>query len=347
MIRWIVLALVLVAGAWLATFPADAEHDQEQVTPQAVVSALEGAYGVHPGQRRNHTKGMCAQGTFVGLPDAAAYSRSLMFSGATIPVVARFSLAGGNPNASDAEKTPRGLGLEFRLADGSLQHMTMLNTPMFFAQMPKTFLDKMLALKPDPATGKPNPDALKAFAASHPENAGQAKFLADNNPPPSYANSAYYGIHTFKLIGKDDHVTLVKWRFVPEDGEKALTDAELKSAQPDFLEQALIERTKQGPVKWDMWLTIGQAGDPETDPTAALARGPQGGEGRNAHDLRGDAADRRRLREDQLRSPRHERRHLRDRRSDPVVPLAVLRRLLREAAARPIALLDKQNGTRS
>jgi catalase len=42
--------------------------------------------------------------------------------------------------------------------------MTMLNTPMFFAAMPRTFLDKMLALKPDPATGKPDPQALQAGA---------------------------------------------------------------------------------------------------------------------------------------------------------------------------------------
>ena len=35
----------------------------------------------------------------------------------------------------------------------------------------------------------------------------------------------------------------------------------------DFLEPALIKRTEQGPVHWDMLLTIGQPGDPETDPT--------------------------------------------------------------------------------
>ena len=145
--------------------------------------------------------------------------------------------------------------------------MTMLNTPMFFATMPRTFLDKMLALKPDPATGKPNPDALKAFAATHPDNKGQADFLAANNPPPSYANSAYFGIHTFKFIDKDNHTTFVKWRFDPEDGQKSLTDAELKSMPADFLEQALIERAKQGPVHWDMWLTIGEPGDPQDDPT--------------------------------------------------------------------------------
>jgi catalase len=216
---------------------------------------------------------MCALGTLVGPPETATYSRSGLFAGSSIPVVARFSLAGGNPEASDTEKTPRGMALEFRLPDGNLKHMTMLNTPTFFAAMPKTFLDKMIALKPDPATGKPNPAALMAFAASHPDNASQAAFLANDNPPPSYANSAYYGIHTFKFINKDNQTTPVKWRFVPEDGEKELSDAELASSPPDFLEQALIDRTKQGPVRWDMLVTVGEPGDPETDPTVTWPQG--------------------------------------------------------------------------
>src|SRR5205823_9761880 len=124
------------------------------------------------------TKGTCALGTFIGTPEGAAYSRPALFSGQPVPVVARFSLAGGDPEAPDADRSPRGMALEFRLPNGKLQHMTMINTPMFFAAMPRTFLDKMLALKPDLATGKPDPEALKAFAASHPDNAGQAKFLA-------------------------------------------------------------------------------------------------------------------------------------------------------------------------
>jgi hypothetical protein len=115
-------------------------------------------------------------------------------------VVARFSIAGGNPTVPDADRSPRGMALEFRLPGGSLQHMTMINTPMFFATMPRTFLDKMLALKPDPATGKPNPEAVKAFAASHPDNTGQATFLAGNNPPPelreqSVLRHPYFQVH--------------------------------------------------------------------------------------------------------------------------------------------------------
>jgi len=242
---------------------------QDEVTADQAVGAIEGVFGVTPGERRNHTKGLCAQGKFVGTPAAAAYSRSALFSGKAIPVVARFSVAGGNPKAPDTAKSPRGMALEFKLPGASRQHMTMLNTPIFGAMQPRTFLDLMTASKPDPATGKPDPEKLKAFKATHPDALAQADFLASNNPPASYATSAYWGIHTFKFIDRKKKTTLVRWRFVPQDGEKRLTDEELKSASPNFLEAALIERTRQKPVRWDMLVSIGEAGDPEDNPTLA------------------------------------------------------------------------------
>lgn len=259
------LTLALAGTLAFATLPALAA-DTEVTAPQ-VVEAIEGAFGVHPGERRNHTKGTCAVGEFVGAADAARYSRSALFTGKPLPVVVRFSLSGGNPKAPDTAKSARGMALEFKLPGGQVHHITMLNTPMFGAAQPKTFFDLMEALRPDPVTGKPDPEKMKAFKASHPDNLAQAQYLATNNPPTSYANSAYYGIHTFKFVDKKNKVTLVRWRFVPQDGEKRLSDAELKTAASDFLEQSLIERTKQGPVRWDMLVTIGKAGDPEANPT--------------------------------------------------------------------------------
>lgn len=242
---------------------------QDEVTADQVVTAIEGTFGVTPGERRNHTKGTCAQGEFVGSPEAAAYSKSGLFSGKSIPVIARFSLAGGNPKAPDTAKSARGMALQFKLSDGGLQHMTMLNTPIFGAMQPRTFLDLMVATKPDPATGKPDPEKIKAFKASHPDNLAQTEYLANNNPPASYANSAFFGIHTFKFINRENKTTLVRWRFVPQDGVKRLTDDELKSAPANFLEQALINRAKQGPARWDMMVSIGEPGDPEDNPTLA------------------------------------------------------------------------------
>ncbi len=240
-----------------------------EITPNLVIDAFEHRFGVNPGERRNHTKGTCAVGEFTGLQDAAILSRSELFSGKSLPIIARFSLAGGNPNAPDTAKSPRGLALEFALPDGSKQHMTMLNTPIFGAANPQTFYDMLVAKTPDPVTGKPDPDKVKAFKANHPDNEAQAHFMANNNPPSNYYNSAYYGIHTFKFVNQNNDVTLVRWRFVPQDGEIQLTKAELQSMPANFLEQALITRTKESAVKWDMLVTIGEPGDVQDNPTIA------------------------------------------------------------------------------
>ncbi len=37
-----------------------------EVTAPQMIDAFEGTFGVHPGQRRNHIKGTCAAGEFVG-----------------------------------------------------------------------------------------------------------------------------------------------------------------------------------------------------------------------------------------------------------------------------------------
>src|SRR5262249_30658856 len=39
-------------------------------------------------------------------------------------------------------------------------------------------------------------------------------------------------------------------------------------------QKVMIDRAKQGPVTWDMWVTVGEPGDPETHPTAAKSSRP-------------------------------------------------------------------------
>ncbi|MBS0449878.1 MAG: catalase family peroxidase [Proteobacteria bacterium] len=257
----------LALASVVALPPMFAHAAGPEVTGPQVVQALEGAFGVHPGERRNHTKGTCALGEFTGTAEAAKYSRSALFSGKAVPVVARFSLAGGNPKAPDVARSPRGMALQFKLPQDKVHQMAMLNTPMFGAASPQTFLDLTLAQRPDPATGKPDPEKLKAFKATHPDSLAQAQYLASHNPPDSYAHSSYFGIHTFKFIGEKDKVTPVRWRFVPQGGDKPLGDEALKTAGADFLEKALIDATAKQPVRWDMLVSVGQPGDPQDDPT--------------------------------------------------------------------------------
>ena len=238
-----------------------------EVRPEHVVSALEHTFGVHPGERRNHIKGTCASGFFVGHAAVRPFTRSALFSGQPVPVIARFSVPGGNPQAPDTARSPRGLALQFNLRGGSRHHMTMLNTPVFGASSPQTFLNDIVARQPTAETGKPDPERIKAFHMAHADSRAQAEFLSSHNPPPSWANSSYFGIHTFKFVSQESRTTLVRWRFVPKDGEAELTAAQLSSMPGDFLEARLIERVRRGPIHWDMLVTLGKAGDVENDPT--------------------------------------------------------------------------------
>lgn len=240
-----------------------------EVTAPQMIDAFEGTFGAHEGQRRNHIKGTCAAGEFIGTAESAALSRSALFSGKSIPVVARFSLGGGNPEVPDAAPAPRGMALEFRVPGGALQHITMIDAPIFAAKTPASFRDAIVAAKPDPKTGQPDPEKLKAYLATHPDAMALRQLARGHNPTANYYQTTYFGIHTFKFIDSKNAEHPVKWRFVPRDGVKELTAAEIKTAPHDFLEKNLIERTSKGSAVWDMIVYVGEPGDPQDDPTLA------------------------------------------------------------------------------
>lgn len=248
----------------------------QEVSPVLVVDTLErNAGGVHPGFRRNHSKGVCALGSFTATQEAATLSRSPIFSGRALPVVARFSVAGGRPKMPDTARNPRGMALKLILPDGSAHMMAMIHTPLFGVSTPAAFLANLQANAPDPATGKPNPAAIQAFAAAHPESHAQGEFLKTHNPPASYASTPYFSLHAFRFINAAGQGRFVRWRFEPQDGTAYLEDETLAAAPADFLETRLQERMQKGPARWNMIVTLAEAGDALTDPTVAWPAGRQ------------------------------------------------------------------------
>ena len=103
-----VLALVVAASVAAADTP---------LTTQ-VVDALNKVYGVHPGFRANHAKGVVVEGHFKALPGAAQLSRAALFNGSSIPVTVRFSDSGGVPNipdgSGDANRSAAGVCARWR-----------------------------------------------------------------------------------------------------------------------------------------------------------------------------------------------------------------------------------------
>jgi catalase len=145
----------------------------------------------------------------------------------------------------------------------------MIDAPIFATASPASFRDLLLAAKPDPKTGQPDPEKLKAYAVTHPDAMAGTELASHHTPTANYYQATYFSIHTFKFIDAKSTEHMVKWRFVPRDGTREMTAVEMKAAPRDFLEKNLIERTRKGPAVWDMVVYVGEPGDPQDNPTLA------------------------------------------------------------------------------
>jgi catalase len=241
----------VTCGALLATLTASAG---EAPAPNEIINSFADTFDVRSEQHTENGNCICAAGEFIGTPVASALSRSALFTQVPIPVVARFSAARGNPNNRNSLE----MSLEFRLPGGSLQHMAMLNTPVFATSDPVAFEAMIAAVKPHPDTGTPDLQRLREFIAAHPHAFAQSNFVTAINPPSSFAGSAYFSIHTFRFIDAEGRTRFVKWRFLPQDGQP--TTSPSGTAQ-DAVQEGFIKRLASGPVRWDMIVYVGEPAD--------------------------------------------------------------------------------------
>ena len=238
--------------------------------PDVLVNALEGVFGKQPGARRSGAKGVCAEGFFVGTPDGRALVGSGIFSGKEFPVIARFSIGGGNPKASDKGKTVRGLALAINGPGSEQWQMANISAPVFFVNKPENFVKFLDARRRDPATGRPDPAKVKAFNDSHPDAKPQIEWLAKSPVPASYATVNYWGTNAFEFTTASGKKQFGKWVFEPARGQEGLSDEQLKAMPDDFLNDELRKRVSTGSVAFDFKIQLAQAGDNVNDATVPL-----------------------------------------------------------------------------
>lgn len=258
-----IVAVLSAAGALAVPLATQAQVSQAE----AQVNALEGLFGKHPGSRRSGAKGVCASGYFVGTAEGRALSSASVFSGERVPVILRFSLGGGNAKASDKSRSVRGLAAQFNLPAGEFWQMANVSAPVFFVAKPEQFAPFLQARTPDPATGKPDPDKLKAFNDANPETLRQAAYLAKAPIPASYGSVNYWSTNAFELVNARGTSQYVRWQFVPEGGAVGLTEDQLKTLPDDFLADELRQRVAKAPVVFAFQFQLAEAGDTLTDPT--------------------------------------------------------------------------------
>lgn len=261
-----ILASLVMGAASLSLVPSAAA---QAPGPDKLVDALEGVFGKQAA-RRSGAKGVCASGFFVGTPDGRALTSSAIFSGEEIPVIARFSVGGGNPKASDKGKTVRGLALKFNGPRGESWEMANISAPVFFANSPENFVKFLEARRPDPATGRPDPAKVKAFNDSHPDAKPQIDWLAKSPVPASYATVNYWGANAFEFTTPANKKVFGKWMFEAASGQKGLSDDELKQLGDDFLADELRKRAADKSIAFNFNVQIAEQGDVVNDATVPL-----------------------------------------------------------------------------
>ena len=76
---------------------------EKQLLYEQLVDALNALFGVHPGYRPVHAKGIVCAGTFRPAATAASVSRAPHLQGAPVPITVRLSDFAGVPTVPDGD----------------------------------------------------------------------------------------------------------------------------------------------------------------------------------------------------------------------------------------------------
>lgn len=244
----------------------------QRLTQARIIDRFEQINGVHPGFRRNHAKGVCIAGTFDSNGNGTALSTAAVFEKGTTPVTGRFAVAVGKPFVPDNETEVRSMALSFRLRDGEEWRTGMNDIPVFPVRNAQAFYEQMLAARPDPATGKPDPSRMQSFLAAHPETAKALQAIKARPFSTGFANASYNSLDAFRFVNGAGVSTPVRWSMEAVDPFVAEGQAGVNKSSPtdvNYLFDDLIARLAKGPVQWHLVVTIGTSDDATADATVA------------------------------------------------------------------------------
>ena len=243
-----------------------------ELTPSRFGDAFERVDGVHSGFRRNHAKGVGVSGFFESNGEGVRLSKAAIFRPGRVPVIGRFSLGGGEPYVADRPDAVRGLGLQFSLPDGELWRTAMINLPVFPFSTPEAFYERLIASKPDPKTGKPDPAKMAAFLARHPESVQAMMVIRGQAVSSGFDNSTFHSLNAFRFINAAGDAIPVRWLMTPAQPFEAASAAAAVQDK-NYLFDALIAQIHHQPLRWHLIVIVGQPGDPTHDASIAWPEG--------------------------------------------------------------------------
>ncbi len=247
---------------------------------QTLLEQLDAIFGLHPGFRPAHAKGLMLTGTFTPSKDAASLTRAPHVLRESTPVTVRFSNSTGLPLLpdNDPKANPRGLAIRFYLAERVHTDIIGHSTDGFPTRTGEEFLDFLrAAAASDPS--KPSPTPIEKFLGTHP--AALAFVQTPKPTPTSFAKEQYFGVTALRFINGDGLSRYGRYRIVPEAGVEHLDDDAAKSLGANSLFDELSERIAQGPIGFQILVQVADDGDaiddatihwPEDRPTIRLGK---------------------------------------------------------------------------
>ncbi len=233
---------------------------------QDILQQFDTIFGLHPGFRPAHAKGILLAGKFTPSSAAASLTKAPHLNRESTPVTVRFSNSTGLPLVpdNDPNTNPRGFAIRFHLAERVHTDIVSHSTDGFPVHTGQEFLEMLRALaSSDPS--KPGPSPIQAFLGSHPK---ALAFVQTPKPAPaSFAQEAYFGVTAARFTNKDGASRYGRYRITPEAGIDHLSDAVAATKSPNFLFDELAGRIAKAPIAFRILVQLANEGDIVDDAT--------------------------------------------------------------------------------
>lgn len=231
-----------------------------------LVAQFDTIFGLHPGFRPAHAKGVLLKGTFTPSPQAASLTRAPHVTRASTPVIVRFSNSTGLPVLpdNDAHADPRGMAIRFYLAERVHTDIIGHATDGFPTHTGQEFLEMLRAVAASQgATASPTP--IEKFLGTHP--AALAFIQTPKPSPASFATEQYYGVTAMRFINHEGAARYGRYRIVPAAGIEHLSAEAAKAKDANFLFEELAQRVAKGPIQFEIRVQVAEKGDVVDDAT--------------------------------------------------------------------------------
>jgi catalase len=241
----------------------------EQADPLSrdALQAFDDLFGLHPGFRPVHAKGILLSGTFSPSASSRELTKAPHISRPSIRVAVRFSDFAGVPTVPDYDSegaSPRGIAIRFYLEDHVHTDIIAHSVDGFPTRTAEEFVQFLRAIH---ASGPdaPKPTPIESFLSSRP--AALAFVQAPKPIPTSFAKESYYSVSAYKFTDTAEVSTFGRYRVVPHDGNEYLEPSAAAKRSANFLFDEIKGRVARGTANMRVVVQVASDGDVVDDST--------------------------------------------------------------------------------